>query len=276
MLGFDDPGEVFACRGAFDDFKNEVLEGARYSRSQPSSDFLSSVCEVADASTRLISPGDSFSRARIMSPRDVTKNLEVSSPRPGLIGKKDVRFQVRPFSSSEMVPVSKFAKSGRANAERISVLYAADCIHTAVLEVRAYKGANISIGEFVAAEEVRVVDFTHRRRLSTLSSADIFSSEVDAEVWEKIGSAFSAPMHKHDSDIEYVPTQIIAECIKSRGFDGLAYDSSVSDGVNYAFFDAAKFNCRKTAVVTVSGAQVSLIRASGNLLDGMVERQDKI
>ncbi len=36
---------------------------------------------------------------------------------------------------------------------------------------------------------------------------------------------------------EYVPTQIIAETLKFRAFDGIAYRSSLGEGHNIALFD---------------------------------------
>lgn len=36
---------------------------------------------------------------------------------------------------------------------------------------------------------------------------------------------------------DYVPTQIIAELIKSLGYDGIAYKSSLANGHNIALFD---------------------------------------
>jgi hypothetical protein len=40
--------------------------------------------------------------------------------------------------------------------------------------------------------------------------------------------------------IDYIPSQYLCEFIKTRGFDGVVYRSSVSDGINLALFDPEK------------------------------------
>ncbi len=53
---------------------------------------------------------------------------------------------------------------------------------------------------------------------------------------------------------EYVPTQVIAEFFKQKGFDGVVYRSSLSDGYNLALFDltcAEVIHCALHAVKAV-------------------------
>ena len=41
---------------------------------------------------------------------------------------------------------------------------------------------------------------------------------------------------------QYIPAQYIAEFVKSEGFDGIVYNSSMHNlGINYAFFNVADF-----------------------------------
>ncbi|MCB2382288.1 RES family NAD+ phosphorylase [Shewanella sp. SR1] len=44
-------------------------------------------------------------------------------------------------------------------------------------------------------------------------------------------------MTNSDSKSDYTPTQIIAELIKSLGYDGIAFKSSLGNGHNLALFD---------------------------------------
>ena len=56
-------------------------------------------------------------------------------------------------------------------------------------------------------------------------------------VWVEMDNAFSIPILNSEFDSDYAPTQIIAELIKSLGYDGIAYKSSLADGCNVALFD---------------------------------------
>lgn len=47
----------------------------------------------------------------------------------------------------------------------------------------------------------------------------------------------SKVMDLSDKEIEYIPTQVIAEYIRSKGYDGIKFESSVNNGsYNYALF----------------------------------------
>lgn len=51
-------------------------------------------------------------------------------------------------------------------------------------------------------------------------------------------------MRRSDSVIDYVPTQFICEYIKYLAkADGVAFKSSLFEGINYVFFDVTSFEC---------------------------------
>ncbi|WP_181463002.1 RES family NAD+ phosphorylase [Halomonas taeanensis] len=56
-------------------------------------------------------------------------------------------------------------------------------------------------------------------------------------VWSHIDSAFSRPVLESDSTADYAPTLVIAEFIKSKGYDGIVYKSALAEGYNLALFD---------------------------------------
>jgi hypothetical protein len=56
-------------------------------------------------------------------------------------------------------------------------------------------------------------------------------------VWAAMDIAFSWPVTKSDSKSEYAPTQIISEFIKSKGYNGIIYKSSLTQGHNYVLFN---------------------------------------
>ena len=60
----------------------------------------------------------------------------------------------------------------------------------------------------------------------------------------KIGYEISKPLRRHDSPLDYLPTQYISDYIKSVGFAGIEYKSTMcKKGVNFAIFDETLFEC---------------------------------
>ncbi len=52
------------------------------------------------------------------------------------------------------------------------------------------------------------------------------------------------PVRRNDSPLEYLPTQYIAEFVKSEGYDGVEYESTLrKGGVNLALFDESLVEC---------------------------------
>jgi hypothetical protein len=63
--------------------------------------------------------------------------------------------------------------------------------------------------------------------------------------------SFALPVDNED-EIEYLPTQYLAEYIKKSGFDGIKYDSSLSEGgINVALFDQTKAEAISSRVYQV-------------------------
>ncbi|HEX7853660.1 MAG TPA: RES family NAD+ phosphorylase [Sphingobium sp.] len=62
--------------------------------------------------------------------------------------------------------------------------------------------------------------------------------------------------------IDYIPSQYLCEFIKKRGFDGVVYRSSVSEGINLALFDPAQATRGAVALYTVSRVSVEVAVAS--------------
>ena len=57
------------------------------------------------------------------------------------------------------------------------------------------------------------------------------------------------PIRKKDKSLDYIPTQYLSEYIKSMGYNGVEYKSSIySDGYNLAIFNPEKFKCIKVSV----------------------------
>jgi hypothetical protein len=80
--------------------------------------------------------------------------------------------------------------------------------------------------------------------------------EIEKAIWSDINEAFSEPVERGDSSVDYVPTQILAETFKRHRYDGIAYKSSYGeDGFNVAMFDidaADLINCSLYRIKDVS------------------------
>ncbi|WP_350293202.1 sce7726 family protein [uncultured Croceitalea sp.] len=58
--------------------------------------------------------------------------------------------------------------------------------------------------------------------------------------------------------LDYIPTQYISEFIKSLGFDGVEYQSSLnSEGYNIAIFNPEKLECFKTNVYEIKDIKLT-------------------
>ena len=168
-----------------------------------------------------------------------------------------------PISPREMGPPPKqLAKASRLNSEGIPYLYLATKIDTAVAEVRPWIGSELTIGLFKILSDLRIVDTSDDKPKNSLllyefvnpngQAFDIrmrpidsyTSAEKEEFVWGDINSAFSRPISPSDSPLKFLPTQYLSEKLKTEGYDGIAYKSSLSqEGYNVALFDPQKAKC---------------------------------
>lgn len=143
-------------------------------------------------------------------------------------------------------PPSKFARSGRANPRGISYLYLAKDILTSLYEVRTSLFDYVSVGTFRLKEDIKVVSLSRSTydvfwlsESENLEKAMIHGSFID-----RLEEELSKPRRKSDSELDYLPTQYLSELIKSIGFDGIEFKSSLHpNGYNLAIFNPDKFEC---------------------------------
>ena len=142
------------------------------------------------------------------------------------------------------VPI-KFAQNNRFSPVGISYGYFATDSTTAIKEIRAKKEDEIAIGEFSISDDLKLIDF----RLQTMKNkVNVFNKNLDLSLYcqQKFIKDFlediSKPIQNSDQQLEYVPTQIMAEFIWHLGYDGFLFDSSQQEtGVNLVIFEA-KYN----------------------------------
>ncbi len=221
-------------------FSQEVTKGNRYIHSDAVNNFLSNVLETSKTHVKIVNPGSVFWRAQLGSDCEwvpVSEDDEETVDQPV------------PFSPERMKPLQYEASEGRVNPKGIPCLYLATDKETAMAEVRPWLRSHISVGQFKTVNELTLINCSLHP--SKKGGYRIFLKEPDDKqkekaVWADIDRAFSRPVTPSDRSSDYVPTQIIAELFKNKGFDGVCYRSVLADGLNIALFDinAAKIvNC---------------------------------
>lgn len=111
--------------------------------------------------------------------------------------------------------------------------------------MRPWRKAVLTIATAKAKEAINVIDFVPK----DTESPDSFK--------RIIGELFSRPVRPDISEIEYLPTQCIAEFVKRNGFAGVRYESAVNQGgVNYCFFDPECMEIRISHRVEVTHTNI--------------------
>ena len=154
------------------------------------------------------------------------------------------------FPASRMKPIPDKGKEGRANPKGISYLYLSNDENTALAELRPHLGQYISSAQFQIQRNLRVVDCysapKHYSHIQCIFNPPQSQQEIGDAIWSMINEAFTKPVTNEDESSDYVPTQILAEHFKSKGFDGVCFKSSMGAGHNFILFnlnDAELINC---------------------------------
>ncbi|MGO2034985.1 MAG: RES family NAD+ phosphorylase [Brevibacterium sp.] len=145
-----------------------------------------------------------------------------------------------PFSLDEMgAPPVRLAGHGRANPAGIRYLYLGSTDRTAVAEVRPHTGETACVATFLIPS-VQAVDLRAPRQSASpfiLENAEqIAALRSGLPLLERLGEELTKPVQPISAAFEYIPSQYLCEFIKKRGYQGVLYRSSVSDGVNLALF----------------------------------------
>ncbi len=180
------------------------------------------------------------------------KNLEKIFPNESVLYRARIGFKYKgtplngfgsewhykPYEHSEIsAPPPLITGNGRMNRVGVSFMYLATNRDTAISEIRPHPGQKVSIGTFKSKREMKIVDF------NLISIADYACTDNrldDYLLINSINQLFSMPITPEERT-KYSFTQFLADIIRKQGFDGIAYKSSIGDGVNYVFFDPNLF-----------------------------------
>lgn len=166
------------------------------------------------------------------------------------------------FIMSNMgAPPFELAKPGRANAEGIRHLYLASDEKTTIHEVRAGAYDIITVGAFELQRDIVIVDFQQLTRISPfVDEINLLEYALNVEHLRKMNQEMSRTLRRDDSPLDYIPTQFIADYIKSfldghsnPLYRGIEYRSTMNKkGYNLVAFYPEDFTCISVKTVSVA------------------------
>ncbi len=133
-------------------------------------------------------------------------------------------------------PPPYLANEGRLNRKGISYLYLSNNIDTSICEIRPHPSHLVSCGSFQTKSDLIVAD------LHELDFYDYFGSDNLISIFvilNNLNVFFSMPIIPEEGE-KYIITQFFTEVFRKLGFNGISYKSSITDGINYCFFDEQK------------------------------------
>ena len=160
------------------------------------------------------------------------------------------------FDPSERgAPPNHIAKDGRVNPVGISVLYLSNAEKTTLHEVRVTLYDFVTIGTFELQKDIQIINLSKLDQISpsllTPNEFDLTEYAINLPHLKRIALEIAKPL-RNANVLEYLPTQYICDFIRSRGYDGIEYNSTMhKGGVNLAVFEPDVFKCTKTKVCEI-------------------------
>lgn len=128
-------------------------------------------------------------------------------------------------SQQSLPPPPEFFSEGRANPAGIRYTYLCEDEITPVYEVRPTINQIVSVAQFQLSKQLKIYDINYATE--KLELPPLFSI---------ISEKFSTPYN--GNPMEYLPTQYLTEFIRTMGFDGIRFNSSLhKNGKNVVLFD---------------------------------------
>lgn len=220
---------------SYSNFERSTKCQNRYFWNAEVNEFLDAIVATSKDRERTIAEGKIFWRSQLGH-----------DYRPIYQDEEHIADEPCPYPQARMKPIFGQASEGRVNPKGIPYLYLATHRDTALSEVRPWIGSLVSVAQFKILRELVVIDCSVNTRISRIYLKEPEPQEREIAVWSDIDRDFSKPINPSDQLADYIPTQIIAELFKIKGFDGVAYKSVFGAGYNLALFeiDAAELiNC---------------------------------
>ena len=129
-------------------------------------------------------------------------------------------------------PPSRKARSGRMNADGISVFYGANDKKVALAEIRPPVGSYVVIARFCVSKSKEIIRLLDVEGLGRAYGKYIESNpdkDAKIEFIENLGKQVMMPIVPENESTEYIITQVISDYLSSRNdieIDGLIYNSA--------------------------------------------------
>ena len=132
---------------------------------------------------------------------------------------------------------------------------------TTYYEVRSVYLDRLSIGKFRIQRDLRIVDFNSKSSLflSFDGANPLSDTVVKKKILETLSHDLSKPMRRYDTELEYIPTQLICEYCKRSKADGICFGSSLhSGGVNYVLFNPEDAKCIRVSSREINSIHIGI------------------
>lgn len=250
--------KTFRTFRGFRKFRNSVKTGHRHLLTAETLEFLEALAWTSQKRIETIDTD----RILFRSQAGHAKDPVYQSPDPDQeLEPEHIGDMVIPFDEERMKPRPNRATEGRANPKGLPVFYAASDEDTCIAEARPWVDSFLSVAEFALKSKCRIVDCSQNTMDVGVGTIVKFSlkepnqSKREAFIWHEIDQAFAKPVTRNDDQADYLPTQIISELFRREGYDGIAYQSSVAEGLNIALFDVDNVELRDSKVVKVTAVK---------------------
>ncbi len=162
---------------------------------------------------KIINTNDHFYRARTINDVNDYKKIE-----------KDIPESILP-------PPNDINKGGRMNPPGISYFYGGLSEEVCVTEMKQNIGGLVVMGEFKTTKKLKLLDFTkienHYPDISMFRK-DFENVENQWRFLNSFHNIITKPIMPYEKEIEYIPTQVVAEYISEKlNYDGIVYSSSL-------------------------------------------------
>ncbi len=220
------------------EFEEEIIHRNRFF---PNGDIVRKIDGLLDQieSTIAVAKGKKLFRARQIALKDI----------------KRMDGQVCGYDEKgSFSPGSDITIAGRANPSKIPYLYVAMDEYTAAAEIKPSLKDFISVAQLEANEDLKLADFIFKENPGEKRDLELLRNNISL--------SYSVVVDKSNSE-GYIPTQYIAEYIKHKGLDGIAYMSlQAYGGINIALFDERKVTFVRSKVFQTHSIRYNIVEIS--------------
>lgn len=258
----DESEEEFKARMLWYEFKNAVINEERFFVNHKLLNILS---DYMANNVLKIEAGHIYYRARIIDDSSINEHMVYKcygAPEDERLNIKYVG-KSNPFKgltkeASFVPPKTVRVPEGRANPRYVRYLYMSECATTAMFEVRPFIFDAVNVAQIKAIAPLKIANISVDLNLSNSDK----NVTIEEYVMGMIQGAFSKPTNNPD---DYIPTQVIAGYIKSLGYDGIRFNSSLHyGGVNLTVFNYEKCEAVASQDFRVEDIKLTARAAIGN------------